>query len=119
MQRKYFTRKGSIYIQKIQAGKEFWIKQEKNGEIQPLKGGIHISMKRLKELIREYPSSLLDKTYCFDVDVEREFFEDAKKEKFMGSIVSEQTVIFFLVKRESNRYGIGCSSLVERIEEAD
>jgi len=119
MERRYFTKKGSVYIRKIEGGREFWIKQEKNGEIQPLIGGIHISRKKLKELVREYPSSLLDKTYCFDSDVEREFFEDVKRERFIGSIESEETVIFFLVKRESNRYGIGCSSLVERIKEVD
>ena len=119
MERKYFTTKGSTYIQKIEDDKELWIKQDENGETYPLMGGIHISRKKLKELLKEYPSSLLDKTYCFDSDVEKEFFEDAKREKFIGSIESEQTVIFFLVKREPNRYGIGCSSLVERIKEVD
>jgi len=119
MERKYFTAKGSTYIQKIEEGKELWIKQDKNGEIHPLPGGIHISRKKLKELMKEYPSSLLDKTYCFDADVEREFFEDAKREKFIGGTESEQTVIFFLIKRESGKYGIGCSSLVERIIEVD
>jgi len=119
MERTYFTKKGGIYIQKIQEGTEFWIKQEKTGEIRPLIEAIHISRKKLKELVREYPSSLLDKTYCFDLDVEREFFEDVKREKFTGSIESEETVIFFLVKRESNRFGIGCSSLVEKIKEID
>ena len=116
MQRKFFTKKGSVYVQTIQRDKELWIKQDKGGEIQPLVGGIHISRRKFKELLREYPSSLLDKTYCFDEDVEREFFEDAKREKFTGSIESEETVIFFLVKKEPDRYGIGCSSLVERIE---
>jgi hypothetical protein len=119
MRRKFFTKKKSVYIQTIERGKEFWIKQEKDGEIQPLVGGIHISRKKLKELIKEYPSSLLDKTYCFDADVEREFFEDAKREKFTGSIESEDTVIFFLIKRGPDKYGIGCSSLVERIEEVN
>ncbi len=119
MERRYFTKKGGIYIRKIKEGREFWIKQEKDGEIKPLIGAVHISRKKLKELVREYPSSLLDKTYCFDSDVEREFFEDVKRERFIGSIESQETVIFFLVKRESNRYGIGCSILVERIEEAD
>ena len=118
MQRKFFTIKESLYIQTIEGDKKFWIKQDKDGEIQPLMGGIHILRKKLKELMREYPSSLLDKTCCFDADVEREFFEDAKREKFTGSIESEETVIFFLVKREPDRYGIGCSSLVERIEES-
>jgi len=129
MQRKFFTKKKSVYIQTIspatgslatsKRGEELWIKQDKDGEIQPLVGGIHISRKKIKELIKEYPSSLLDKTYCLDADVEREFFEDAKREKFIGSIGSEETVIFFLIKRGPNRYGIGCSSLVEKIEEVD
>jgi len=119
MERRYFTKKGGIYIRKIEGDRESWVKQDKNGKIQPLIGAVHISRKKLKELVREYPSSLLDKTYCFDSDVEREFFEDVKRERFIGSIESEDTVIFFLVKRESNRYGIGCSSLVERIKEAD
>ena len=119
MQRQYFTKKRSVYIQKIEEGKEFWIKQDKNGQTHPLLGGIHMSMEKLKELIREYPSSLLDKTYCFDADVEREFFEDAKREKFIGSIKSEPTVVCFLIKRESGKYGIGCSSLIARIKEVD
>ncbi len=119
MQRKFFTKKGSVYTQTATKGKEFWVKEDKNGEIQSLVGGIHISKKKFKELIKEYPSSLLDRTYCFDADVEREFFEDAKRERFTGSIEDEQTIIFFLVKRGPDKYGIGCSSLVERIEEAD
>ncbi len=117
MQRKFFTKKGSVYIQSIRRGRELWIKEDKNGEIQTLMGGIHISKKKFKELIKEYPSSLLDKTYCFDADVEREFFEDAKREKFIGSIEDEDTVIFFLIKKRPDKYGIGCSSLVKRIEE--
>src|SRR4030042_1550196 len=119
MERKYFTKKGSVYIQSIRRRKELWIKQDRNGEIQTLVGGIHISKKKFGELIKEYPSSLLDKTYCFDADVEREFFEDAKREKFIGSIENEDTVIFFLVKKGPDKYGIGCSSLVTRIEETD
>jgi hypothetical protein len=119
MQRKFFTKKGSVYTQSIRRGKELWIKKDRDGEIQTLVGGIHISRKRFKELIKEYPSSLLDKTYCFDADVEREFFEDAKREKFTGSIEDEDTVIFFLIKKGPDKYGIGCSSLVERIEEID
>jgi hypothetical protein len=119
MERKFFTKKGSVYIQSIRRRKELWIKQDKNGEIQPLVGGIHISRGRFRELIKEYPSSLLDKTYCFDLDVEREFFEDAKREKFTGNIEDEDTVIFFLIKKGPDKYGIGCSSIVEKIEETD
>jgi hypothetical protein len=124
MQRKFFTKKKSIYIQTIRRApggkpKELWLKQDKDGEIQPLVGGIHISRKKIRELIKEYPSSLLDKTYCFDADIEREFFEDAKRERFIGNIEDEETVIFFLIKKRPNRYGIGCSSPIERIEESD
>jgi hypothetical protein len=119
MQRKFFTKKGSVYTQSIRRGKELWVKQDRDGEIEPLMGGIHISRKRFKELIKEYPSSLLDTTYCFDLDAEREFFEDAKREKFTGNIEDEDTVVFFLVKKGPDKYGIGCSSLVKRIEEID
>jgi hypothetical protein len=119
MQRKFFTKKGSVYTQSIRRGKELWIKEDRNGEIQTLVGGIHISRKRFRELLKEYPSSLLDTTYCFDLDVEREFFEDAKRERFIGNIEDENTVIFFLVKKGPDKYGIGCSSLVTRTEEID
>jgi hypothetical protein len=119
MERKYFTRKGSVYIQSIRRRKELWIKQERDGRIQTLVGGIHISKKKFSELIKEYPSSMLDTTYCFGLDVEREFFEDAKREKFTGDIKDEDTVIFFLVRKGPDKYGIGCSSTVERIEEVD
>ncbi len=117
MEKRSFTKKGGVYIQKIEEGEEFWIKRDANGQIHQLMGGIHISRQRLRELIQEYPSSLLDKTYCFDGVLEREFFEDARRERFIGGIETEQTVIFFLVRRGPDRYGIGCSSLIERIEE--
>lgn len=119
MQRKFFTAKGSVYTQTLARGREYWVKRDKDGQAQPLMGGIHISKKKLGELIKEYPSSLLDKTCCFDLDVEREFFEDARREKFTGSIENEQTVVFFLVKRGPKKYGIGCSSVVEKVEETD
>jgi len=117
MLRKYFTGKGSVYTQSVRRGKELWIKEDKNGKIETLVGGIHLSKKRFRELIKEYPSSLLDKTYCFDLDTEREFFEDAKREKFTGNIEDEDTVVFFLMKKGPDKYGIGCSSLVTKIEE--
>ncbi|MDD5327328.1 MAG: hypothetical protein PHY02_05880 [Phycisphaerae bacterium] len=101
MQRKYLTKKGSVYIQSIKAGgKELWIKEDKNGKIETLLGGIHISKKRFSELLKEYPSSLLDKTYCFDLDTEREFFEDARREKFIGNIEDEDTVVFSSSKKD-------------------
>ena len=119
MQRKYFTKKGSVYIQSVRRGRELWIKQERDGRIQTLVGGIHISRKKFSELIKEYPSTLLDTTYCFGLDVEREFFEDARREKFTGNIEDEDTVIFFLIKKGPDKYGMGCSSIVESIEESN
>jgi hypothetical protein len=121
MEIRYFTKKGSIYIQKIEEGQEFWIKKEEDGCTYPLAGAVHISFKKLKELIREYPSSLLDKTYCFGTDVETEFLEDAKKEAFIGDLEDvkvARTVICFLMKI-GEQYRLGCSSLVVRMEEGD
>ena len=119
MKIKYHTSKGSIYIHVFEGNKDYWIKKDSEGVIHPLMGGIHIAKNKLQELVSEYPSSLLDKTYCFDVGVEKEFFEDAKKEKFTGSIDDDETVIFFLVKRNAEKYGIGCSSQVVKIEKVE
>lgn len=116
MQTRYYTRNGSIYTKTIENGREFWTAEDKNGNLRPLIGGIHIALGRLRELVREYPSSMLDQTLCFDAGVEAEFFEDAKREKFTGLVEAEETVIFFLAHRENDRYGIGSSSIIERVE---
>jgi len=120
METRYFTKKGSIYIQKIEGGQEFWIKKEKDGEIYPLAAAVHLASRKLKELVKEYPSSLLDRTYCFETDVEKEFLEDAKNEAFIGNLRDvqvEQTVICFIIKSE-NKYKLGYSSLIEKMEES-
>lgn len=120
MELRYFTKKGSVYTQKIEGGDEFWFKKEKDGQTIFLAAAVHIACAKLKELIREYPASLLDKTYCFSTEVEREFLEDAKKEAFVGDlkdIEREKTVICFLVKT-GEHYKLGCSSLIERMEES-
>ena len=119
MQKKYRTQKGSTYIQTVEGDAEYWRKEDADGQIHPLAAGIHISQDKLQELVEEYPSSLLDRTYCFDADVEREFFEDARRERYLGPLSGEPTVIFFLVKRAGDKYGIGCSSLVTQIEETE
>ncbi|MHC5122193.1 MAG: hypothetical protein ACYSO7_11905 [Planctomycetota bacterium] len=62
---------------------------------------------------------MLDKTYCFDVGVEREFFTDAKLEQCETMFETEETVVIFMVKRESDRYAIGCSSEVVSIEKVE
>ncbi len=116
MQVRYFTRNGSIYTQTIEHEREYWTAEDKDGNLRSLVGGIHIALAKLRELVREYPSTMLDQTLCFDVGVEAEFFEDAKREKYTGPVEIEETVIFFLAKREHDRYGIGSSSVIERVE---
>jgi len=116
---KYTTSKGSVYTHHYEGTREYWMKEDADGQIHPVVEGLHISKKRLKELIKEYPSSLLDKTYCFDEGFEREFFDDAKREQADCLFEAEETVIFFIVKRESGRHGMGCSSRVVRIEKGE
>jgi hypothetical protein len=119
MKIKYHTVKGSIYTHTLEGIDDYWVKEDRDGEIHPLVEGLHISKKKLQELVREYPSTLLDKTYCFDMGVEREFFDDAKREEFEGVFETEKTVVFFMVKRDSGRYAIGCSSEVVHVEKVE
>ncbi|MHC4552086.1 MAG: hypothetical protein ACYSUT_04880 [Planctomycetota bacterium] len=116
MQVRYYTKNGSVYTKTIEHGREFWTAEDKDGNLRPLIGGVHIALARLRELVHEYPSTLLDQTLCFDVGVEAEFFEDAKREQFTGLIDGEETVVFFLAHRDHDHYGIGSSSIIERIE---
>lgn len=120
MEIRYYTAMGSVYTQRIEDKDEFWFKTEKDGQMIFLAAGVHITFAKLKELIREYPASLLDKTYCFSADVEKEFLADAKKEAFiddMEDVAHEQTVICFLEKI-GEHYKLGCSSLIARMEES-
>ncbi len=116
MQIRYLTEKGSTYIQTISEVGEYWTKEDTEGAVHSLAGGIYIARSRLQELIREYPTTLLDKTLCFGMGVEKEFFEDAKREEFNGPFEAETSVIFFLVKHPGDVYGLGCSSKVVNIE---
>lgn len=116
---KYHTSKGSIYTHTFEGGQDYWVKEDRDGGIHPLAEGLHISKAKLQELVSEYPSTLLDKTYCFDVGVEKEFFDDAKAEQYEGIFEAEETVVVFMVKRDSDRYAIGCSSEVVSIEKVE
>jgi hypothetical protein len=119
MRIKYHTSKGSIYTHTIEGEQNYWVKEDKDGQIHPLMEAIHISKAKLQELVREYPSTLLDRTYCFDVGVEKEFFEDAQQEQCESLFEAEETVIVFMVKRDGNHYAIGCSSEVVNIERVE
>jgi hypothetical protein len=119
MQIKYYTTKGSIYIQTLEQDKDYWIKEDSEGQIHALAAGLHISIQSLQELIREYPSTLLDKTYLFGDGVEEEFFADAQREHVDGLMDEEETVILFLVKHSSGRYQLGCRSQVVKTEKVE
>ncbi|MHC4855867.1 MAG: hypothetical protein ACYS72_05630 [Planctomycetota bacterium] len=116
MRIKYHTSKGSIYTHTFEGEQDYWVKEGKDGRIHPLAEGLHISKAKLTELVREYPSSLLDRTYCFNAGVEKEFFEDAKVEACNDLYEAEETVVIFMVKRDGGRYAICCSSDVVNIE---
>ena len=119
MEIKYYTTKGSIYSHVYEDNKDYWIKEDVEGNIHTLKAAIHIAKRSLQELVREYPETLLDKTYMFGTGVEEEFFGDAQREHVDGLIGGQETVILFMVKHESDHYQLGCSSRVVRIENVD
>lgn len=119
MQIKYHTTKGSIYIHTFEHDKDYWIKEGRDGQIHALAAGLHISKQNLQELVREYPSTLLDKTFLFGDGVEKEFFADAQREHVDGLMDHKKTVILFLVRHGSDRYQLGCSSQVVKIEKAE
>ena len=119
MQLKYHTSNGSVYTHTVEGDRDYWVKEDKDGGYYPLAEGLHISKRRLAELVREYPSTLLDKTYCFDIGVEKEFFDDAKVEACETLSGAEETVIVFMIKRDLDHYAIGCSSDVVRIEKVE
>ena len=119
MKTKYYTVKGSIYSHICESDEDYWIKEDPGGDIHALADGIHITRQSLQELVREYPSTLLDKTYIFGDGVEEEFFDDARREHADGLTAGDETVILFLVKHDSGRYQLGCSSRVVNIEKAE
>ena len=90
MQIKYFTSKGSIYVHEVAGENDYWFKEDKDGEIHLLIGGIHISKKRLRDLVSEYPSTLLDKTCCFDVGVEKSSSKMLKGKPIQGRFTGKK-----------------------------
>jgi len=119
MQIRYHTTKGSTYTHTVEGTQDHWVQEDKEGASHSLVEGLHISKKKLQILLRDYPSTVLDKTYCFDDRVEKQFFEDVKREHVDALFESEETVILFVVKSESGLYRIGCSSPVVKIEKVE
>jgi len=112
----YYTSKGSVYTHTLEGNQDYWIKKDKDGEFHSLVEGLQISKKKLQKLIKEYPANLLDQTYCFDETVEREFLDEAKREQVDVLFEGKDTVIVFIIKRESGQHAMGCSSQVVKIE---
>ena len=118
MQIRYFTKKGSVYIHQTDAGGG-WLKRDPNGIFQPLAGAIHLPRTRLQELIREYPTSARDTTMCFGSGLAKEFFDDVKREHMIEAPAGQETNIFFLLSKGNDRYSLGYSSTIQRVEKTE
>jgi hypothetical protein len=119
MQVQYFTKKGSLYICQKNTSGDVWFKRGRDGLFQPLAGAIHLARTRLQDLLREYPSSVLDTTLCFGNGLAKEFFDDAKREHITDIPEGKETNIFFLLNKGEDKYTIGYSSAIERIEKTE
>lgn len=120
MQIKYFTQHGSVYIYQTPAsgGGGGWFKQDASGLLAPLAGAIHLPRTRLQELLREYPRSAVDSTVCFGNGVAQEFFDDAKREHIAEKPAGAETNIFFLIEKDRDKFTLGYSSIVQKIEKS-
>lgn len=118
MKIKYHTKKGSIYTHQVFDERELWTKENKDGIVQSLDSGIHITIKSLQKLVINN-SSLLDRTYSFDLHIDRDLFENAKREGIKAGANGEDSLIFFTIKKDHGQYGVGCSSLITRVEMED
>lgn len=116
MQIRYYTKKGSVYICSKDDSGARWIKCDRFGRQLELAGAIHLPRTRLQDLLREYPSSVLDTTLCFGNGLAREFFDDAKREHITDIPDGIETNIFFIQKKAEDKFTIGYSSVVQRIE---
>ena len=119
MQIQYFTQKGSVYACQNDATGKQWSKKDRNGVLLLLAGGIHLTRKRLQELISEYPTSALDTTVCFGDSLAKEFFDDAKREHLDKIPDGQETHIFFLLKKGDGKYSLGYSSPIQKIEKLE
>jgi hypothetical protein len=119
MQIKYFTKKGSVYICQTDASGCVWFKQDRDGVCQPLAGAIHLSRTRLQELMREYPPSARDTTFCFGNGLAKEFFDDAQREHIADIPAGAETNIFFLLSKGEDKFTLGYSSTIQRIEKSE
>ena len=116
MQIHYHTQSGSIYVRTKAATGDVWHKLDADGQRQSLAGAMHLTRKRLQQLITDYPATALDQTVCFGEGVAKEFFDDAKREGTVQIDEAEESTIFFLTEWGFGQYSIGYSSRVEKVE---
>ena len=115
MQIIYYTKHGSEYVCRTDSGRSVWYKRDRDGLV-PLAGAFHLPRTRLQALIAEYPRSAVDSTVCFGSGMAREFFEDARREHILDIPEGIETNIFFMIRKADDRYILGYSSTIERIE---
>lgn len=116
MQYKYHTKSGSVYVRTVDAYGDTWDKIDKKGQHTFLAGAMHLTRRRLQELITDYPLAVLDRTALLAKSVAKEFFDDARREGAAQVPQTEESMIFFLIDRGDGKYSIGYSSRVEKIE---
>ncbi len=112
----YHTKSGSIYIRTMAEGGDVWHREDADGNREALAGGIHLTRRRLQQIITDYPVTARDKTTCFGEAVAKEFFDDAKREDSVYVDDDQESTIFFLTEKGLDQYGLNYSSRVERIE---
>jgi hypothetical protein len=109
-----------MYVcRKDESGNAHWTKRDRYGRQFELAGAIHLPRTRLQELLREYPSTVLDTTLCFGNGLAREFFDDAKREHITDIPEGTETNIFFIQKKGEDKFTIGYSSVIHRIEKTE
>lgn len=116
MQYKYHTKSGSLYIRTVDAYGDTWDKIDKDGNLTPLAGAMHITRRRLQEIITDYPLIILNRTALLGKSIAKDFFEDVRREGIVHIPKNEESLIFFLIEKEDGKYSVGYSSRVERVE---
>jgi len=119
MQVHYHTKSGSVYVHTTDAYGDDWYKIDNEGRQSPLAGAMHLTRRRLQEIVTDYPVAALLRTTILGESVAREFFDDVKREGSKQVPPGEESSIFFLIDRGNGQYGLGYSSRVMKIEALD
>jgi hypothetical protein len=116
MQTHYYTKHGSVYIYRADDAGGQWFRRDRAGTQILLAGAIHLTRRRLQDLLAEYPRSATDSSVCFGTPVAEEFFDDAKREHLTETPDGTETRIFYLIQKGDDKFSLGYSSTVQRFE---